>query len=293
MADDSPRASAPDLISMVIAGDSHVVGFQPQLFKARMASGHVMRVDMKTEFIANAYGALDMVVTYPDGRSAINPIFTSPTRQWPGIGLKDRPLVDGTTAQKHLVLSIGTALSRYDPALDYEDRVSDRLLFKTGVDFILPGRPDLPRDGAAELLPVTLIREMFDTILQPMRAGLGLIAADYPGRLWVLCAPPPPRDNDILSAYLALRAKNGGFAENIELPSPAVMLKTWLLLRDSVSTICRGAGCHFIDCAAIACDETGFLKADLVHDGIHGNARYHELMANHIVSVVSAAATAP
>lgn len=284
----------PDLISVVIAGDSHVAGFPAQQISVDVAPGRAMSVELKSNFIVNGYAALDMVVTYPDGRTGINPIFTQGAAQWPGLDLKGKPLAPGTTAEKHLVLSVGTSVSNYDPAMDYADRVANRLLFKPDVDFVLPGRTDLPMAPDCTVLPVTLMREMFEAILRPMKAALGLMAADYPDRLWVLCGPPPPPDNTILTAFLAHRAKTvvGLPQTDIVLPPPVVMLKAWLLVRECVMEICRAAGCHFIDCASFACDATGFLKPDLIHDGIHGNPRYHELMARHIATTVTAAVMA-
>jgi hypothetical protein len=277
--------SASDLIAVLIAGDSHVTGFRPQRFAIEGAPGKPLAAEIKPAFIDTAALAFDMVVTFPDGRTGLNPLVAYTLKFWPGLDIKGRPLEAGTTVHKQLVLSLGTGISHYDPAIAIADRVANSLMFPVGVDFILPDQPQLPVDPNSTLIPVALMRDMFEAILQPLKAGLGLMAADYPGRLWILCAPPPPLDNVSITALFA----NAG-AKDTPIPSTAVLLKIWLLLRSYMNTICRETGCHFLDSAPVACDKTGFLKPELVHDGIHGNALYYELMARHIVATVAAAA---
>ena len=278
-----------DLVSLLLIGDSHVTGFQAQQIKVRVTPDRTLPVDMKYVFLDGAYGALDMTVTFPDGRSDLNPLFAYALKSWPGFDKKGAPLA-ALNPEKHLVVSAGTGLSHYDPGLEFGDRAADRLMFPANIDFVLPGQPALPTDPALTILPVALIRDMFEVLLQPMKEALTLLAREYPEGLWVMCAPPPPRDATTLTRLVEFRAGVSGAA--VVVPSTLVLMKTWLLVRDSVRDICHAAGCTFIDCPPEVFDVDGFLKPELVRDGIHGNTEYHVAMTRHLVTVVASAAAA-
>ena len=69
-------------------------------------------------------------------------------------------------------------------------------------------------------------------------------------------------------------------------PSPLVLLKVWLLLREIVTRICAETACGFIDCADFAAGADGCLKPEYVNDGIHGNGAFRERMTVAMLETV-------
>ncbi len=276
---------AADLISLIIAGDSHAYGFCTQRVGVKVR-GRTMPVEMKSIYVDGAYAAMDMVVTFPDGRIGLNPELQAAFRAWPGLARGGVP-AEGGTAVKHAVLSFGLGLAHYDPGVEFNDRAAERLLFPADVDFVLPGYPQLPTDPDLTLAPVALIRDMYEAILAPMKQALPLLAADHPKRTWVMAAPPPARDTAALRDLFSRRNVT------LAIPSSVVQLKIWLLLRDLVRRMATEAGCGFIDCADFACDKGGFLKPEFVNDGIHGNSKYLDLMSERVLTAVVSSETAP
>ncbi len=277
------------ILSIVVAGDSHVMGLKQQNFDISIDQPpRRFTAMMLPVFMGGGYVALDSVVTFPDGRLGLNPLLDMGLSTWPGLTVKGRPQIDGTTVHKHLVLSLGTAVSSYDPAIDYGDRGAERYLFKHDVDFILPTHADLPIDPACALLPVALVRDMYTGILQPLRQALDFLSGDFPGRIWILGCPPPSETNEVKEKTFARRTQAVG-APPVPLPSPTVSLKLWLLVNQCVRAICTETRVRFIDCTPVACDPRGFLRPEFVADGVHGNARYNERLAQHVVTVLATA----
>lgn len=164
---------------------------------------------MKPVHLGGAWAALDMVVTFPDGRLGLNPKLETALEHWPGMGARGKTPEGGTIA-RHAVLSLGLGVYHYDPGIEFADRDADRVLFRGDVDFLLPRHPELPADPALTLLPVDLVQDMYEAVLAPMRQALRLIVASNPQRTWVMAAPPPTGDPAILQRLIRNRAKRHG-----------------------------------------------------------------------------------
>ncbi len=282
---------AADLLSILAIGDSHITGFQPRTYTMDVVgSDRKFEAKIQPLYLGGAYLAFDSIVTFADGQLALNPLLdASLVGRWPGLDVKARPLDPGMRVLQHLVLSLGTGLSGADPAP--ETQRADRMSFRHDMDFVLPARPDFPVEPTSTLLPVSLVRDMFAAILIPLRMTLGFLESRYPGRIWIVGSPPPSEDNAVKDRFLASRAQAHG-TPSVLLPPPIVALKLWLLVTESVQTLCKECGVRFIDCSPVACNERGFFKPEYEHDGVHGNARYNELLAQHLVSVIGTAEAA-
>ena len=276
-----------DLISLVLTGDSHVIGFPEQRVRVDLSNGQPLQpLEMKPVHLGGAWAALDMVVTFPDGRLGLNPKLETALEHWPGMGARGKTPEGGTIA-RHAVLSLGLGVYHYDPGIEFADRDADRVLFRGDVDFLLPRHPELPADPALTLLPVDLVQDMYEAVLAPMRQALRLIVASNPQRTWVMAAPPPTGDPAILQRLIRNRAKRHGLdPDAIKVPSPLVLLKVWLLLREIVTRICAETACGFIDCADFAAGADGCLKPEYVNDGIHGNGAFRERMTVAMLETV-------
>ena len=90
---------------------------------------------------------------------------------------------------------------------------------------------------------------------------------------------------------MAARAQGLGI-QPVPLPSPLVSLKLWLLVNDCVKAICKENAAGFIDCTPVACNDQGYMRPEFEQDGIHGNARYNDLIARHILSAIGTAEAA-
>lgn len=279
---------AAALLSILLVGDSHIAAFPAHTYGLTGGAARQFSAMTRAAYIGAAYIALDIVVRFPDDRLGLNPLFDLALEGWPGLDVKGRPLTPVESVRKHLVMSLGTGLSSYDPAIDFDDRSTHSLLFKPDIDFILPAHAELPLDPTCTVLPVALIRDMFTTILEPTRKALAFLACEYPDRLWIIGSPPPSENNAVKQSTFASRAQRFG-TQPLALPSPAVSLKLWLLVNECVRAICNETHCRFIDCTPIASNEHGFLRPEFEHDGVHGNARYNELMGRHIASTLGAA----
>ena len=168
-------------VSLLVVGDSHVMGYNPQQLAVKSHASNSVPVMLRPVFMDGGYSALDLVVTFFGGRTGLNPLLEEILRHWPGLDVKGNPLEPGPPFRKELVLSFGTALSGYDPLIDFNDRRSrETLLFRPDVDFVLPDRPNLYVDPTCTLFPVALIRRMFDEMLTPLKQALDILAERFP-----------------------------------------------------------------------------------------------------------------
>ena len=274
-----------NVVSMLLVGDSHISRYKPLEVEFNNSPLGPTTAFLKPVHVLGAYGVLDLIVTYEDGRKALNPAVEHAISAWPGLDVKGKPLAPGAKAHKHLLLSIGTSAHACDPTVAYPNRNNHRLFFKGGVDFVLHDRPDLPIDHSCSLLPEALIQDLFEDMIAPLKAALSYLAPQYPERLWLVGSPPPPGDNVIKQKHVMAKF-SGGSPSDVFLAPPLVTLKTWLLVNRLVAEICHETGCRFIDCTPVACDEAGFLKKEFEFDGFHANDRYNDLMATHVSSTV-------
>ena len=128
-----------EIVSILVFGDSHTQGIAAQNFEfVGPDMPRPMTAMIKSFFAGAGFIAMDSVVTYPDGRSGLSPMFELGLRHWSGLDWRGNPTTEGALVHKHLVLSLGTSLSDYDPALDYEDRSGGmRYIFPHDIDFVL------------------------------------------------------------------------------------------------------------------------------------------------------------
>ena len=276
-----------ETISVLRLGDSHMIQFPRDLTLAVDAPPHCLTVMLHPLPAGAGFLALESVVTFPDGRVGLNPILATALQRWPRINIQDLPATEGATVRKHLMLSLGTSLSAYDPVINYTDRGAIKYVFSPDIDFVLPSRPDLQVNPSCALVPVALLRELYGQFLDPLRQALALLAEDYPDRIWILGCPPPAETNDVLQKKFD--SITGEAGPRIQLPSPIVALKLWLLVNQCVRDICTETGVRFLDCTPVACDARGFLRPEFVLDGVHGNVHYNKILAQHIAAETASA----
>lgn len=276
---------AGTLLSLLMVGDSHVARYGPASCVPDDPSLAGTQILLESAYILGAYGVSELIVTYGDGRKALNPLLEHTLSKWPGLNVKGQASDSAIAVRKHLLLSTGTSLHVCDPAMSVSDRTTHRLFFRGGVDFILPDHAGLPVDGGCVLLPVALIQDLFMSMIAPLRDALALIEPRYRSRLWIVGSPPPPADNTLKQARVLSKFASG-CGDEVFLAQPLVALKTWLLVNKLVAGICAENNCRFLDCAPVACDENGFLRKEFEHDGFHANAAYNERMTQHIFSKV-------
>src|SRR5205823_6392156 len=101
-------AEAPDMaadaLSILVAGDSHVMGYRPQTYEIDLNGRGTIPALLSAAWLGGGSFALDAVVTFADGRVALNPLLDQALGQWPGHDRKGVPTVSGRI-EKHLVLS--------------------------------------------------------------------------------------------------------------------------------------------------------------------------------------------
>lgn len=285
MAHTRPAEMTADLLSILAIGDSHITGYEARTYTLDVVgSDRKLEARIQPVYVGGSQLAFESIVTFADGDMTLNPLLEAAlVGRWPGLNVKAQPIDPNVRVIQHLVLSLGTALSGSDPAMD--TKRADRLSFRHDMDFVLPAQPALPVDPACTLLPVNLIRDMFAATFTSLQTALGFLENMHPRRTWLVGSPPPSEDNAVKDRFLASRARAHG-TPSVLLPPATVALKLWLLVNEIVQALCKECGVRFIDCSPVACNERGFLKPEYEHDGVHGNTRYNELMAQYIVSII-------
>ena len=145
-------------------------------------------------------------------------------------------------------------------------------------DFILPERPELPRDEAAELLPYEFFLEALKPLMMPyvwqMVAFRQAIGESF------LCVetPPPYGDDSYVATHL------GDYVPNPDaIVSRVSRYKCWRAHSYLLRFFCRHNDVDFLPAPRESMDEEGFLKREFYGaDATHGNDRYGQLVVRQI-----------
>jgi hypothetical protein len=149
-------------------------------------------------------------------------------------------------------------------------------------DFYLPGRPDLPTDETAEVLPVDLVEDLINFRLgKKLSMYLDLIA-ERGGDIPKIHIPPPPpiRSADHIRSY------PGHFADRVEkfgISPPFFRLKTWLLTCKVQRKLCQARGIVPYGLPGSIFDTDGFLAERFWRvDPSHGNSDYGQAILDDV-----------
>ena len=147
-------------------------------------------------------------------------------------------------------------------------------------DFYLPGRPDLPTDESAEILPVNLVEDLMRYRLRRLSLYLSALAPLGGGRLIYMPPPPPISDN----AYVASNPSHfGEYARKFGVSPKFFRMKMWLLTCGVLRKLCEETGVIFHPVPKSVEDAEGFLAETFWNeDPSHGNFKYGKIILDDI-----------
>lgn len=158
----------------------------------------------------------------------------------------------------------------------------------TKYDFYLANWPEMEVDPSRELVPETLVRQLFAQSLEMLDHIASQMKAI--GSPPIVLAPPPPRrENEKVRKYLITDwhfvnacAALGKTIDDVEIEPEEIRLKTYLVLCDMTREIAEKHGCVYLAPPAEAVDG-GFLKEEFWYrDLTHANESYGRLVIKQI-----------
>lgn len=150
-------------------------------------------------------------------------------------------------------------------------------------DFVLPQRPDLAPLPDRALLPLEAVQQQLDAQLARTLLTLTAVRKLCPRLQTVRLASPPPASSAAVAAWAATRDR----PEQIHKVPTSVRLKLWLLAEQRSVQFATGLGMQCLPVPVETLDPMGTLRADLMQDGIHGNARYGALVCAQMAAIVT------
>ena len=150
-------------------------------------------------------------------------------------------------------------------------------------DFVLPQRPDLAPLPDRALVPLALVQQQLDAQLARTLLTLTAVRKLCPRLAVVRIPAPPPASSAAVAAWAATRDR----PEQIHKVPTSVRLKLWLLSEQRSVQHAASLGLQCLPVPAEALDPVGTLRADLMQDGIHGNARYGALVCAQMAAIVT------
>jgi hypothetical protein len=150
-------------------------------------------------------------------------------------------------------------------------------------DFVLPD-DDQPLDGAAALVPYSLMRRYLTRVTQGHLEVLALLRRHAPGPLFHVESPPPVPSAD------HIRRHPGRFSKEIDelgVAPASLRYKLWRAHSSLFRDACDALGITFIAAPAEMQDERGMLvEAAWNPDPTHGNAQYGACVLDQIHSLL-------
>ena len=165
------------------------------------------------------------------------------------------------------------------------------LVSRPPFDFALRSRPDLPVDTASLLVPELAVRELLGRSLVALSRLLASIL-EAGGLPPIVLGTPPPKGNlewvrrtlGTETHFTQLAEEAGMSLETIELSSPLVWLKSWLVVQRMMEEVAAAFSLRFCPSPADAQTPEGFLReAFWSSDVTHANEAYGMLMRRDIV----------
>lgn len=163
------------------------------------------------------------------------------------------------------------------------------LLIAPPFDFSLRSRPDLPV-AAARVIPELAVRELLGQSLVALAQVLEGVARAG-GRPPIIVGTPPPKGDAAwvrgkLSSeahFVKLAEQAGVSLETIELSTPLVWLKSWLVIQELLRDIAAAFSLPFCGVPPAARTADGFLRPEYWSDDVtHANVEYGWLMRHEI-----------
>jgi hypothetical protein len=147
-------------------------------------------------------------------------------------------------------------------------------------DFYLPGRPDLPTDESAEILPVDLVEDLMRYRLRRLSLYLSAFAPRGGGRLIHMPPPPPISDNAYIASY---PSHFGEYVGKFGISPKFFRMKMWLLTCGVLKKLCEETGVIFHPVPKSVGDAEGFLATTFWNqDPSHGNFEYGKIILDDI-----------
>jgi hypothetical protein len=171
--------------------------------------------------------------------------------------------------------------------------IADFLLTTDGpFDFMPRDYPDASVDPDVALVPEDLVRAHFAPTLTGFESLMDELSSVGGGPVYVMAAPPPLGDNDLIRGRIAREAHfvqraalMGVDLATIEIMPAGVRRKLWFTLQAMMREIADAYGAVFIPPPPEAFDETGFLKVPLSQSDVsHANHYYGRYMTLHIAA---------
>lgn len=146
-------------------------------------------------------------------------------------------------------------------------------------DFVLPGRPDLPLDVGAEILPAAAVSRAIALKMEDEQLDL-VRALVRPGRRVLhVESPPPSPPGDRLTEEMGMLPYAVGAAGP---SSPWLRFKLWRLHSDIFRRACEAAGVEFVPHPAAALVDGVHLRPEMYDHPCHANALYGQLVLRQI-----------
>lgn len=157
------------------------------------------------------------------------------------------------------------------------------------IDFVYSGRPGLPIDRDAILVPEKMVKNWMRNNLLELRSILAhLRHIDLP--VFVLGSPPPLRRNDlVLEKADKYFRRTSGEETPLKPSAPSMRMKCWLLQDEVYREIAKEWGVGFIPVPEEAVEDGGFLDEGASgRDATHGNRWFGSLRLSQLTHALAA-----
>jgi hypothetical protein len=163
-------------------------------------------------------------------------------------------------------------------------------------DFALRARPDLPVDPTARVLPELLVRELLGQSIVTFARLLSSIAEAGGHPPVVVGTPPPKGDLAWVRKRLAteihfvrMAEQAGSSIETVELSSPLVWLKSWIVIQQLLREVADAFALRFCGAPEEARTPDGYLREEYwSSDVTHANDAYGALMRRQLARLIDA-----
>ncbi len=152
-------------------------------------------------------------------------------------------------------------------------------------DFVWPGRPELPLDQGAEIVPYDMIHAALRAGAQPYLRIMAAVRAAIQGPMFHMESPPIYAEESVPVGDLGWIA----FFGNDRQIAPAwLRYKLWRVHSEIIRTYCDEMGIVFVAHPPAAIDSRGFLSTEFHGTPAHANRNYGALVLRQMQDLSAA-----
>lgn len=145
-------------------------------------------------------------------------------------------------------------------------------------DFVIPERPDLEPDKAAEILPYHAVHATVRSLAELDIVALRYTRAAIGGPFYQIETPPPVEQEALIRPHVT---------DDAEISSAVFRYKIWLMYTGIIRAEIITQGGIYIPHPIEAVDDRGYLLAEFHKDAVHGNDAYGALVLAQILATAT------